>query len=69
MFTPEDRERVRARLLERAREDDRVTGAAITGSAAEGREDSWSDVDVYLGLAEDADMSMVMAGRPAPKSG
>jgi predicted nucleotidyltransferase len=61
MFTPEDRERVRARLLELAGEDDRVTGAAITGSAAEGGEDRWSDVDVYLGLAEDADMSVVMA--------
>ncbi len=61
MFTPEDRERVRARLLELAREDDRVTGAAVTGSAAVGREDRWSDVDVFLGIADGVDTSVVMA--------
>jgi predicted nucleotidyltransferase len=59
VFTPEDRERVRARLLEFAREDDRVTGAAVTGSAAEGREDRWSDVDVFLGIA--GELEPVMA--------
>jgi predicted nucleotidyltransferase len=61
VFTPEDRERVRARLLELARDDDRVTGAAITGSAAEGGEDRWSDVDVFLGIAEGIDPGGVMA--------
>ncbi len=52
---------MRARLLELAHEDDRVTGAAVTGSAAEGREDRWSDVDVFLGIAEGVDPSVVMA--------
>jgi predicted nucleotidyltransferase len=61
MFTPEQREDVRAGLLERAREDDRVTGAALTGSAALGNEDRWSDVDVFLGVARSADLDAVVA--------
>jgi hypothetical protein len=61
MFTPEQREDVRAGLLERAREDDRVTGAALTGSAALGNEDCWSDVDVFLGVARSADLDAVVA--------
>lgn len=52
MFTPEERSELRERLLERAREDDRVIGAALTGSAARGEEDRWSDVDVFLGVAD-----------------
>jgi hypothetical protein len=51
VYTPEQRDEVRDRLLARAREDDRVTGAALTGSAALGSEDRWSDVDVFLGVA------------------
>ena len=54
MFTPEERERVRAALVERAHEDPRITGAALTGSAARGEEDRWSDVDVFLGV-DDSD--------------
>jgi len=61
VFTPEQREAVRDRLIERAREDDRVTGAALTGSAALGNEDRWSDVDVFLGIAESADLDAVVA--------
>ena len=55
MFTPEDRARVRASLLEFAALDKRITGTAITGSAAEGREDQWSDIDLAFGLAAAAD--------------
>jgi len=61
LFTPDDREHVRARLLELAREDDRITGAALTGSAAEGTEDRWSDVDVFLGVADGVDHEHVLA--------
>lgn len=46
------RDVVRARLLERARADTRVTGAAITGSAAAGREDRWSDIDLFFGVTD-----------------
>ncbi len=61
MYTPEQRDEVRQSLLERARGDDRVTGAALTGSAALGNEDRWSDVDVFLGVAESADLDEVVA--------
>jgi hypothetical protein len=45
---------VRALLLERARADARIVGAAITGSAARDAEDRWSDVDLFFGVAEGA---------------
>jgi predicted nucleotidyltransferase len=61
VYTPEQRDEVRDSLLERARADDRVTGAALTGSAALGNEDRWSDVDVFLGVAENARLDEVVA--------
>jgi predicted nucleotidyltransferase len=50
------REAVRAELLELARADERVTGAAITGSAAAGREDRWSDIDLFFGVTQVAEV-------------
>ena len=61
MYTPEERNRVRSSLLERAREDPRISGAALTGSAALDNEDRWSDVDIYLGVAGSADSNEVRA--------
>ncbi|MEU4537543.1 hypothetical protein AB0G15_22045 [Streptosporangium sp. NPDC023825] len=52
MFTVDRRRHVRAQLLERAREDKRIVGAAITGSAARDAEDRWSDVDLFFGVAD-----------------
>lgn len=52
MFTPKDRQRVSAITLERARTDDRIIGAALTGSAAQAHEDRWSDIDLVLGVAD-----------------
>ena len=46
------RDAVRVQLLERARSDARVTGAAITGSAAAGTEDDWSDIDLFFGVSD-----------------
>lgn len=57
--------------------DARVTGAALTGSTATGTADRWSDVDVFLGLADGAgladglevDLAFAPAGafrRPGP---
>ncbi len=60
MFTPEERERVRAALVDRAYEDPRITGAALTGSAARGEEDRWSDVDVFLGVDDRTDIDVVV---------
>jgi predicted nucleotidyltransferase len=51
VFDGEQRHEVRRRLLERARQDDRIVGAAVTGSAARDAEDRWSDVDLFFGVA------------------
>jgi len=61
LFTPEGRARLRSNLLERAANDTRLTGAAITGSAADGREDRWSDIDLAFGVADAAEVSNVLA--------
>jgi hypothetical protein len=61
VFTPEERDRIRERLLELAKADERITGAALTGSAADGTEDRWSDVDLFFGVSESADFDAVLA--------
>lgn len=48
MFTPDEREHLREKLIQTARADDEVAGAALVGSAARGREDAWSDIDLAL---------------------
>ncbi|MGI8429851.1 MAG: hypothetical protein ACR2OB_11235 [Solirubrobacteraceae bacterium] len=55
MFTAEDRERLRDELVLGARGDVRISAAALLGSSALGREDRWSDIDIALCLASDAD--------------
>ncbi|WP_110945839.1 nucleotidyltransferase domain-containing protein [Streptomyces avicenniae] len=55
------RDAVRALLLDRARRDARITGAALTGSAARGTEDRWSDIDLFLGLAPDVPVASLLA--------
>jgi hypothetical protein len=52
MFTPEERDRLRSTLVEVAARDRRISGAAITGSAAVGREDRWSDIDLAFGVGD-----------------
>jgi hypothetical protein len=51
MFTPQQRDEVRDRILDLARSDPRVTAGALTGSAAIGAEDAWSDIDLAFGIA------------------
>ncbi|WP_116101097.1 nucleotidyltransferase domain-containing protein [Amycolatopsis thermalba] len=53
MFTPDSRARLRDALIAVAHADERVSGAALTGSASVGREDQWSDIDLALAVAED----------------
>jgi hypothetical protein len=43
-FTVEARVQLKSSLLEFATRDSRLSGAAVTGSAAAGREDRWSDI-------------------------
>jgi hypothetical protein len=61
MFTPEQRARVRSDLLEYAAHDQRISGAAITGSAASEGEDKWSDIDLAFGLADPSDQLGVLS--------
>src|SRR5438132_10478083 len=60
MYTPEERERVRRELIAAARADPRIAAAALTGSAAVGREDRWSDIDLAFGLSEDSQISSAL---------
>src|SRR5262249_48589716 len=59
MFTAADRDRIRSELIESARSDARLTGAAITGSRATGQEDRWSDIDLAFGV--DGEVAAVLA--------
>ncbi len=61
VFTVEDRERLRDRLIASGRADARISGAALTGSAALDREDRWSDIDLALCVADGADRAAVIA--------
>ena len=61
MFTPEERARLRLALLENAAGDSRISGAAITGSAANDGEDRWSDIDLAFGVADAAALPEVLA--------
>jgi len=61
MFTPEQRAQLRSELLERAAGDPRISGAAITGSVAAGREDRWSDIDLAFGVADGGALPEVLS--------
>jgi hypothetical protein len=60
VFTPDERARLRSNLLDYAAHDPRISGAAITGSAAAGREDSWSDIDLAFGVREAGELPNVL---------
>lgn len=61
MFTEQTRDRLRETLLDRARQDGRIAAAALVGSAASGRQDRWSDIDLALRIGPDADRDVVVA--------
>lgn len=52
MFTVQQRDRARDRILELAKADPRVVGGAAVGSLATGPGDRWSDLDLTFGIAE-----------------
>jgi hypothetical protein len=60
MFTEQEREHIRQELVSAAEADARIAGAAHLGSAALGRPDQWSDIDLALCLAADADFNEVL---------
>jgi predicted nucleotidyltransferase len=59
-FTSEKRERIREELVAAAKADSRIAAAAHLGSAASGTVDRWSDIDLALSLAADADLNEVV---------
>jgi hypothetical protein len=61
VFSSQQRERIRGELVAAARADARIGGAAHLGSVAIGVEDRWSDIDLALCLAADADLDQVLA--------
>jgi len=60
MFTVEERNRVRDRLLEIGRTDRRVVAGAFIGSSAGGGGDRWSDLDLTFGLDNNVAMTDVL---------
>ena len=60
VFTSQKREQIREELVAAAKADSRISGAAHLGSAALGRLDRWSDIDLALCLAPDADLNQVL---------
>jgi hypothetical protein len=60
VFTPEGRERLREELVAVAKADERISGVAITGSAARGAVDRWSDIDLAFGIADPARLREVL---------
>jgi hypothetical protein len=54
VYTVEERERLREKLVAAARADLRISGAAVTGSAALGASDRWSDLDLAFGISDPA---------------
>jgi hypothetical protein len=60
MFTAEEREGIRAAILKIAREDDRISGGAMTGSSSVGKQDEWSDIDLAFGVRKGADAREVL---------
>jgi predicted nucleotidyltransferase len=61
VFTVAEREAVRERLLDLARQDERIVAAAVTGSRAAGTEDELSDIDLSFGVAAGPPLEEVIA--------
>jgi hypothetical protein len=60
-FTVEARVELKSSLLEFATRDPRISGAAVTGSAAADREDRWSDIDLAFGVSDPALVGAVLS--------
>jgi hypothetical protein len=60
MFTVEDRERVRDRMLELASSDGRVVAGAVVGSLAGADGDRWSDLDLTFAVSDGVPVTGVL---------
>jgi hypothetical protein len=61
VFTVEERDRVRDRLLQIAQADARIVAGAEIGALAQGGGDRWSDLDLTFGLANGASADTVLS--------
>jgi hypothetical protein len=61
VYTSDQRETLRSTLIAAARQDARISGAAVTGSAAGGAEDQWSDIDLAFGIGDAGTMLAAVA--------
>ncbi|HEY7341015.1 MAG TPA: hypothetical protein VH591_09050 [Ktedonobacterales bacterium] len=61
MFTVDDRNRVRDRVLALAAADPRVVAGAVVGSLALHEGDCWSDLDLTFAVADDVPVADVLA--------
>jgi hypothetical protein len=61
LFSVEDRERARDRVLELAASDERVVAGAVVGSLADGDGDRWSDLDLTFAVADGLPVADVLA--------
>ena len=60
MFTVEQRDAVRARMLQLAEEDERVVAGAAVGSLAVGSGDRFSDLDLTFAIADGVPVAQVL---------
>ena len=60
MFSTDDRDRVRDRMLQLAASDTRVVAGAVVGSLALAEGDRWSDLDLTFAVADDHPLSDVL---------
>ena len=60
MFTLEQRDALRERVLKLAEEDERVVAGAVVGSFAVDSADRFSDVDLTFGIADHAQVADVL---------
>jgi hypothetical protein len=60
VFSSEERDGVRDRVLEIASSDSRVVGGAVLGSLAHGGGDRWSDLDLMFAVADGVPLTEVL---------
>jgi len=60
VFAIEERDAARDRLLEMAKADGRVVGAAVVGSLSVGSGDRWSDLDLTCAVSDDVQVDQVI---------
>jgi hypothetical protein len=60
MFSVDDRNHIRDRVLQLAESDARVVAGAVVGSLALGEGDRWSDLDLTFAVADGVSLQEVL---------